>query len=72
MGVSSSLLRFVVQNQELVGAERELRVRPTTIIRELDLVGVGAEDFNGSPYLAADQAVIRQIGGQGDDIEEMN
>ena len=65
-------MRFVVQNQELVGAERELRVSPTAIIRELDLVGVGTEDFNGRPYLAADQAVIRQIGGQGDDIEEMN
>jgi len=61
-----------VQNQELVGAERELRVSPTAIIRELDLVRVGAEDFNGCPYLAAHQAVIGQIGRQGDDIEEMN
>ena len=50
------LSRPVVQDEQLLGNERGLRVCPSFVVRELDFAGA-AEHFHDGAYLSATQPV---------------
>src|SRR5262249_53807715 len=65
---SGNLERFVVQDHELIRAQGEARIATTFVIAELDLEDAGGDRFDKGPHLPPEQAALRQIFGEGDDI----
>ena len=63
---------MVVENQKLAVAQRQLCVGSALAIGELDFKYAGCERLNDGSNLAAKQSLIGQIGGKGDDIEQLN
>ena len=58
-----------MQNQELVGPEGELGVRPALVIGELDLVGA-IQKLHNCPDLSAQKPLVWDIFEQRDDVEQ--
>jgi len=66
------LLWPVVEDQKLAVAERELGVGMSLVVAELLFEDTGCEVLDDSSDLAAQQTLVGQIGGQGNDVEELD
>ena len=66
------MLGGVVQDEQLVGAKRQLGVSAAVVVGEFDFIDAGGEQFHDSAYLATDEVVRWQIDGQRDDIKQLN
>lgn len=51
----------MVQDQELVGFQRQQRIRSPVVIRKLDFESIGRVHFNDCSDLAAYQFLVRQV-----------
>jgi hypothetical protein len=63
-------LRFVVQYDQVVAAQRPPGIGSPGIVAELDFVDIAAEKLDDGAHLAADKPSLGKIGGKRDDIEE--
>lgn len=61
---------FVVKHEQAVDGHRRKRVGPAVAVREFHLKHVAPEHSDDRADLASCQTMLRQIGGQGDDVEE--
>ena len=59
-----------MQDQELVGLEREFGVGPSFIVAEFDLIGT-VEEFHDRADLTPNQAMLRQIREQSNNVQEL-
>lgn len=60
----------MVQEQELAWAQGKCGVSATFVVAEFNLVGIVAEQLDDGAYLAADEAVLRQVDGECDHVEQ--
>jgi hypothetical protein len=61
-----------MQDDQVVGRERQHRVRLSLIVGKLDFKRVGRQQLDDRTNLAADQLILRAIVGQCDDVEQLN
>jgi hypothetical protein len=66
---SGGLQGSIVEDHELAVVERELSVGMPLVVGELYLEDAWSKDFDDGTDLAAEQAPLGQIGGEGHDIE---
>jgi len=61
-----------MEDQELVVSKGKLCVGAPLVIGELDFKDAGGEGLDDCADVTAEQTLVGQIGGEGDDIEQLN
>lgn len=62
----------MVKEHELIYPQRKNIVCAAFVVAELDFEDISAQDFHYRPHLSTNQAPVRQIDHQRDDIPQLN